>query len=141
MTGTPTLQCFIDQWHAQSPSPLQAFSVDTRVALFQLMRFNAVGRGKRKRTAKNSMRVTGVLDNLCIPIFTDSDTLAFSTCIFEVVAAVFGELADSGHYRCYWKKNNRVWITDDASPATECTIAEMSALTCGAYLIWAVRRA
>ncbi|CAE7232194.1 unnamed protein product [Symbiodinium sp. CCMP2592] len=60
-----TLQSCIDQWSAQDDSAIQhAITADTTSVLFQLMRFNAVGTGKRKRTVKDSKRVDNILSDI-----------------------------------------------------------------------------
>ena len=142
LTGTPILQSYIDQWHAQSLSDHYAFSADTRIVLLQLMRFNAVARGRNKRTVKDSSLVNGTLDDLMLPVFDNADTLACTQHAFEVVAAIvhYGVLADSEHYRSFWKKKERFWVTDDGTPAVACTPADLQVLVCNAYLIWAIRK-
>ncbi|CAE7202898.1 unnamed protein product [Symbiodinium sp. CCMP2592] len=142
MTGTANLQNFIDQWHAQDDSGIvHAFSANTQIVLFQLMRFNVVGRGRRKHVVKDSMRVNGLMADLNIPLFVDDASHAVHYSVFEVSATVvhYGIQADSGHYRSIWNGKRCKWITEDGIAAQECTDTDPIAMECNAYLIWATR--
>ncbi|CAE7307318.1 unnamed protein product [Symbiodinium sp. CCMP2592] len=102
-----TLQSCIDQWSAQDDSAIQhAFTADTTAVLFQLMRFNAVGTWRRKRTVKDSTRVGDILTTILLPVYADNLLPTVHLKSFEVVASIvhYGALADSGHYRCVWRK-------------------------------------
>ena len=62
---------------SQSSSALHAFTPDACVVILQLMRCNAVERGKYKRTVKDSSAVNGILDDI-LPVFNDASTLSCS---------------------------------------------------------------
>ena len=141
LQGPVTLQDCIDQWHSQSTSALLAFTPGTSFIVVQLMRFNAVGRGKWKRTVKSLHAVSRLLDDVMIPTFVDSDSSQCLFLRFKVASIVvhYGDSADSGHYRCLWHENNAVLITDDASATTVCTPSQLEEASANAYLICLVR--
>ena len=142
LQGPVTLQDCIDQWHSQHTAALLAFTPGTQLIVLQLMRFNAEGRGKRKRTVKSLHAILQLLDDVMTPIFVDS---ASSQCLhlrFKVASVIvhYGDRADSGHYRCLWNENNAVLITDDASATTVCTPLQLEEASTNAYLVCLVRR-
>ena len=130
LQGPESLQACIDKWHSQHSSALHAFTSETSTILLQLMRFNAEGRGKWKRTVKSLHQILHVLEDVMIPIFADVDSLQCLHLRFKVASIIvhYGDRADSGHYRCLWNKNNTALITDDASATTVCTTQQLEEL-------------
>ena len=141
LQGPVSLQDCIDQWHSQHTAALLAFTPETSLIVLQLMRFNAVGRGKRKRTVKSLHAISRLMDDVMIPIFADLGSLQCLHLRFKVASVIvhYGDSADSGHYRCLWHENNAVLITDDASATAICTPLQHEEASTNAYLICLVR--
>ena len=55
---------------------------------------------------------------------------------FEVAVIIVhhGALDDSGHYRCFWKKKDQIWIADDGIAAEVCNLQIWR--SCPATRIW-----
>ena len=141
LQGPVTLQGCIDQWHSQHTSALLAFTPGTSLIVLQLMRFNAEGRGKWKRTVKSLHTISHVLDDVVVPVFVDLESTQCLYPRFKVASIIahFGDRADSGHYRCLWNENNTALITDDASAVTACTPPLLEEISANAYLVFLTR--
>ena len=141
LQGPVTLQDCIDQWHSQHTSALLAFTPGTSLIVLQLMRFNAEGRGKWKRTVKSLHTISHVLDDVVVPVFVDLESTQCLYPRFKVASIIahFGDRADSGHYRCLWNENNTALITDDASAVTACTPPLLEEISANAYLVFLTR--
>ncbi|OLP94688.1 hypothetical protein AK812_SmicGene23285 [Symbiodinium microadriaticum] len=131
----------IDQWHSQHTSALLAFTPGTSLIVLQLMRFNAEGRGKWRRTVKSLHTISHLLDDVVVPTFVDLESMQCLYPRFKVASIIahFGDRADSGHYRCLWNENNTALIADDAAAITPCTLPMFEEISANAYLVFLTR--
>ena len=141
LQGPVTLQDCIDQWHSQHTSALLAFTPGTSFIVLQLMRFNAEGRGKWKRTVKSLHTISHLLDDVVVPTFVDLESMQCLYPRFKVASIIahFGDRADSGHYRCLWNENNTALIADDAAAITPCALPMFEEISANAYLVFLTR--
>ncbi|OLP78151.1 hypothetical protein AK812_SmicGene41706 [Symbiodinium microadriaticum] len=135
------IQDCIDQWHSQHTSASLAFTPETSLIALQLMRFNAEGRGKWRRTVKSLHTNSHLLDDVVVPTFVDLESMQCLYPRYKVASIVahFGDRADSGHYRCLWNENNTALIADDAAVIATCTLSLLEEISANAYLVFLTR--